>query len=153
VVSAAHTDNAGTVWSSPFDWLRKSYGEKGRRTCWKKALGGTSICLICHWETPEHVPKDCALLKSLNLKLIHVAPVVSPLAPTPAASAPAGATPSPGGRVATADLPPSGGLTGSATAPSGLTAHALDVLEDFDLDDGFCWDGNESGPDYIDHSR
>jgi hypothetical protein len=27
--SAAHTDNAGTVWSSPFDWLSKGYSEKG----------------------------------------------------------------------------------------------------------------------------
>jgi hypothetical protein len=70
--SAAHTDNSGTVWSSRFDWLSKGYGEKGIRTCWKKALGGSGICLICHQETPKHVPKDCALL-TLNLKLIHVA--------------------------------------------------------------------------------
>jgi hypothetical protein len=34
-VSAAHTDNAGTVSSSPFDWLCKGYGDKGIRTCWK----------------------------------------------------------------------------------------------------------------------
>ncbi len=46
--SVAHTDNAGTVWSSPFDWLCKSYGDKGICTCWKKALGGTGICPICH---------------------------------------------------------------------------------------------------------
>jgi hypothetical protein len=31
--SAAHTDNAGTVWSSPSDWLCKSYGDIGIRTC------------------------------------------------------------------------------------------------------------------------
>ncbi len=153
VVSAAHTDNAGTVWSSPFDWLSKGYGDKGMLTCWKKALGGSSICPICHQETPKHVPKDCALLKSLNLKLIHVAPVASPPAPASAAPTSAAATPSPGGRVATAVLSPSGGLTGSATASSGLTAHALDVLEDFDSDDDFHWDGDESGADYVDYSR
>ncbi len=33
--AAAHADNAGTVWSSPFDWLSKSHGDKGIRTCWK----------------------------------------------------------------------------------------------------------------------
>jgi hypothetical protein len=150
---AAHTDNAGTVWSSPFDWLSKGYGEKGIRTRWKKALGGSGICPICHQETPKHVPKDCTLLKSLNLKLIHVAPMASPPAPTPAASAPAVATPSPGGRMATVDLPSSGGSIGNATAPSGLTAHGLDVMEDFDSDDNFCWDGDESGADYIVHSH
>jgi hypothetical protein len=153
VASTAHTDNAGTVWSSPFDWLCKGYGEKGIHTCSKKALDGTGIYPICHWETPKHVPKDCVLLKSLNLKLIHVAPVASPPAPAPAAFTPTGATPSPGGRVATADVPPLGGATGSATAPSGLTARTLDVLEDFDLDDNFRWDGDEFGANYVDHSR
>ncbi len=63
------------------------------------------------------------------------------------------ATPSPGGHVATADLPPLGSLTGSATTPSGLTACTLDVLEDFDSNDNFHWDGDESGTDYVDHSR
>ncbi len=52
--------------------------------------------------------------------------------------------------MATADLPPSGGSTGSANAPSGLTARTLDVSEDFDSDDDFCWDSDESGTDYVD---
>ncbi len=43
--SAAHTDNDGTMWSSPFNWLCKGYGDKGIRTLWKKVLGGNSICL------------------------------------------------------------------------------------------------------------
>jgi hypothetical protein len=38
VAATAHTDNAGTVWSSPFDWLSKSYGDKDICTHWKKAL-------------------------------------------------------------------------------------------------------------------
>ncbi len=70
-------------------------------------------------------------------------------APASVALALAGATPSPGGRVATANLPPLGGLTDSATAPSGLMAHALNVLEDFDSDDNFCWDGDETGADSV----
>jgi hypothetical protein len=93
----APTDNAGTVWNSPFDWLGKVYGKKGIRACWKKALDGGGICPSCHQENPKHVPKDCTLLKSLNLKLIYVAPVVSPPAPAPAAPAPAVTTPFPGG--------------------------------------------------------
>ncbi len=55
--------------------------------------------------------------------------------------------------MATANLPPSGGLTESATAPSGLTAHALNVPEDFDSDNNFSWGGDETGADYIAHSR
>jgi hypothetical protein len=110
----------------------------------EEALGGNGICPICHRDNPTHDLKDCALLKSLHLKLIHVAPVASPPAPAPASSAPAGATPSPGGRVATA----LGGSTGSATAPSGLMACTLNVLEEFDLDDDFRWDGNEYGMEY-----
>jgi hypothetical protein len=148
--AAAHTDNAGTVWSSPFDWLSKSYWDKGIRTPWKKALGGNGTCPMCYREEPKHVPKDCPLLKSLNLKFIQVAPMASKPAPAPAASTPAAASPSPVGCVATADLPPSGGSTGSANAPSGLTACTLDVSEDFNSDDGFRWDGDESGADNVD---
>jgi hypothetical protein len=71
-------------------------------------------------------------------------------APAPVAFTPAAASPSPGGCVATAHIPPLGGSTGSANVPSGLMARTLDILEDFDLDDDFCWDGDESGPDYVD---
>jgi hypothetical protein len=124
----AHTDNAGTVWSSPFDWLSTSYGDKGIRNRWKKALGSNGTCPMCHRGEPEHVPKDCPLLKLLNLKLIQVAPASSPPAPAPAASTPVVVSPSPGGRVATADIPPSGGSTESANAPSSLTACTLDVV-------------------------
>jgi hypothetical protein len=79
--------------------------------------------------------------------------VASPPASAPVAPAPTAATPSPGARMATANLPPSGGLTEKAATPSGLTAHALNVLEDFDLDDDFCWDGDETGTDYVAHSH
>ncbi len=129
--AVAHTNNAGTVWSSPFDWLSTSYGDKGIQNCWKKVLGGIGTCPMCHRGEPKHAPKDCPLLKLLNLKLIRVAPAASPPAPALAASTPAAASPSPGERGATADLPPSGGSTGSANAPSGLTACRLEVPEDF----------------------
>jgi hypothetical protein len=147
--AAAHTDNAGTVWSSPFDWLSKSYGDKGICTRWKKALGGNGICPMCHREDPKHVPKEGPLLKLLNLKLIHVAPAASPPAPAPAVSAPAAAFPSPKRRVATANLPPLGGSSGSASAPSGLTACTLEFPEEFDSDDNFHWDRDESGTNYV----
>jgi hypothetical protein len=33
--ASGHTNNADTVWNSPFDWLCKSYGDKGIKTWWK----------------------------------------------------------------------------------------------------------------------
>jgi hypothetical protein len=95
--AAAHMDTTGAVWSSLFDWLAQKYGEKGIRNRWKKALSGNGICPICHREELKHVPKDCPLLKSLNLKLIKVSPSASPPAPPPGAAAPAAASPSPEG--------------------------------------------------------
>jgi hypothetical protein len=53
--------------------------------------------------------------------------------------------------MATADLPPLGGLNGSANAPSGLTACTLDVSEEFDLGDDFRWEGDEFSAEYVDH--
>ncbi len=41
------------------------------------------------------------------------------------------------------------GLIGPATAPSGLVAT---VAEEFDSDDNFCWDGDESGVEFGDSS-
>ncbi len=82
------------------------------------------------------------MLKLLNLKLIHVAPVVSKPTPAPATSTPVAASPSPA--VATSD-----GSTGSANTPSGLMACTLDVSENFNLDDNFHWDGDDSGTDYV----
>jgi hypothetical protein len=101
-------------------------------------MSGNGTCPMCHREQPKHVLKDCPLLKLLNLKLIHVAPAASKPTPAPVASTPAAASPSPGGHVATADLPPLSGSTGSANAPSGLTACTLDISEDFNPDDNFC---------------
>jgi hypothetical protein len=147
--SAAHTDTTGAVCSSPFDWLAQKYSEKGIRNCRKKALSGNGIRPICHHEEPKHVPKDCPLLKSLNLKLIKVSPSASPPAPAPGAAASAAASPSPGGCNASTAPPPLGGSTGSATAPSGLTAWMSDVLEDFDSDEEFHWDGDKCGADYV----
>jgi hypothetical protein len=149
VAAAAHMDTTGAVWSSPFDWLAQKYGEKEIRNRWKKALSGNGICPICHREEPKHVPKDCPLLKSLNSKLIKVSPPASPPTPAPRVAAPAAASPSPGVRNASTAPPPLGGATGSATAPSGLTAWTSDVLEDFDLDEEFRWDGHKCGADYV----
>jgi hypothetical protein len=85
------------------------------------------------------------LLAELNLKLIWVSPPAgSPAkAPTPAAS------PTPGGHSAVANEASALGLVGSATAPSGLVAA---VAEDFDSDDNFRWDGDESGVAFGDSS-
>jgi hypothetical protein len=78
-----------------------------------------------------------------------VSPSTSPPAPAPGAAAPAATSPSPGGRNASTAPPPLGGSTGSATAPCGLTAWTSDVLEDFDSDEEYRWDGDECGVDYV----
>jgi hypothetical protein len=140
----------------PFDWLCKSYGERGVKTWWKRASGGNGIFPICHREEPKHVPKDCGLLKAFNLKVINVAPVASPPAPPPPSSIPVEASPSPEGRVASAVTLPTSGLAGSGMAPSGLTtavAITLEVSDNFDLVDNFHWAGDESGVDYCDYHK
>jgi hypothetical protein len=138
--ASAHTDNAGTAWNPPFDWLCESYGDKGIKTQWNRALGGNVICPICHWEEPKHVPKDCGLLKALHLKLINVAPAARSPALPPQSLTPATASPFPGGGVASSTTPPASGSTGSGTAPSGLTvvlAVTSEVPDDFESDDNF----------------
>jgi hypothetical protein len=66
---------------------------------------------------------------------------VSLPAGAPAAAPAPAASPSQGGRSAVADEASTLGSTSLATAPSGLVAR---VTEEFDSDDGFCWDGDES---------
>ena len=85
------------------------------------------------------------MLAELNLKLIRV----SPPAGSPAAAPAPAASPTPGGHSAVANEALALGLVGSATAPSGLVAT---VAEDFDSDDNFCWDGDESGVAFGDSS-
>jgi hypothetical protein len=138
--ASAQTNNAGTVWNFPFNWLCKSYGDKGIKTWWKQALGGNGICLICHREEPKHVPKDCGLLKALNLKLVNLAPAASSLALPPSSSTPVAASPSPGGRMAFFCHSPTYGSAGSGMAPSGLTAASAitsETTDDLDSDDNF----------------
>jgi hypothetical protein len=140
----------------PFDWLCKSYGDKGIKTWWKQAFGGNSICPIFHQEEPKHVPKDCHLLKALKLKLVNVAPAARSLAPPPQSVTPAPASPSPRGCVASSTTPTAIDATGSRMAPSGLTAAlavTLEAVDNFDSDNDFRWAGNESGVDYADHLK
>jgi hypothetical protein len=82
------------------------------------------------------------LLAELNLKLIRATP---PAAGPPAAAPALAASPSPGGRSAVADEASESGSTGSAHAPSGLVAT---VAEEYDSDNTFCWDGDESGVEF-----
>ena len=70
---------------------------------------------------------------------------MSPPAGAPAAAPAPAASPSPGGHSAVADEASALGSTGSATAPSGLVAT---VAEEFDSDNNFCWDGDESGVEF-----
>ena len=103
-------------------------------------MGGNGICLICHQEKLKHVPKDCGLLKALNLKLINVVPTASPPAPPPPSLTPVAASPSPGGHVTSAATPPYLLIGWEWNGPSGLTAVVAIFLEasnNFHSDDNF----------------
>jgi hypothetical protein len=48
--ASANTDQKGTVWQTPFEWLSKATSKKAIKTQWLRALAGTGICPICHCE-------------------------------------------------------------------------------------------------------
>jgi hypothetical protein len=149
--AATNADRQGNVWQSPFEWLAK-YGLKGIKGHWTRAMAGTGICPGCHCdEKPFHVPTQCPILPELGLKLIPCPPVKPSLVATaPASASPTPSpspTPAPSGWSAATDSTPS---TESATAPSGLAASVAPVdasaQEDYDTNEDFQWDGDESGP-------
>jgi hypothetical protein len=82
------------------------------------------------------------LLAELNLKLIRVTP---PAAGPPAAVPAPATSPSPGGCSVAADEASASGSTGSANASSGLMAT---VAEEYDSEDTFRWDNDESGVEF-----
>ena len=145
--ATTNSDRQGKVWQTPFEWLSQ-YGEKGIKGRWTRALAGTGICPICHKaELPRHVPLQCPLLASLNLKLV-TCPPAGPSTPAPSPPAPA---PHPGGFSASTDAPPPPPSSGSAVPPSGLSAAvtlAPPTDGDYDSGDDFHWDGDEYGAEY-----
>ncbi len=138
--ASSAVDKQGKQWSNPHEWLA-SFNIKSIKKHWTHSLAGTGFCPICHRDEDKHAPASCPLLAELNLKLIHVSP---PACAPVAASAPA-ASPSPGGYSAIADEVPALGSTGLATAPSG---HVATVAEEFDSDNNFHWDSDESGVEF-----
>jgi hypothetical protein len=90
--ASANTDQIGTVWQTPLEWLSKAVSKKAIKTRWMRSLAGTGICPICHCEDkPWHVSTKCPLLKELNLqfKVAPPGPLAQPAvqhaeAPTPA---------------------------------------------------------------------
>jgi hypothetical protein len=71
---------------------------------------------------------------------------VSPPAHAPAVAPAPAASPYPGGCSAVADEVSALGSTGLATASLGLIAM---VAEEFDSDNDFCWEGDESGVEFV----
>ncbi len=142
--AAAATSSAvnkhGKEWPNPYKWLA-SFDIKSIKKRWTCPLAGNGFCPICHRDKDKHAPAACPLLAELNLKLILVSP---PAGPPAAAPAPA-ASPSPGGHSAVADEASTSGLTGSATAPSGLVAT---VKEEYNSNNNFYWDGHKDGVEF-----
>ncbi len=143
-----NSDRQGKICQSPFEWLA-NYGEKGIKSCWTRALAGTSVCPICHKdELPYHVPMQCPLLAILNLKIVTCPPAAA--APPSLSPSPMPA-PTPGGRSAAADAPLSPGSSGSLVPPSGLTAAVASaplLNEEYDSGDDFHWAGDDFGNEY-----
>jgi hypothetical protein len=122
-----------------------------------RALAGTCICPICHCNIePFHVPTQCPLLAEFNLKLIACPPAKPSSSPTAPAVAPAplpSPGPAPSGRVASTNLASLFDSTGLATASSGLSARVAPLKEDaseYDTDDDFSWEGDDSSVDFGD---
>jgi hypothetical protein len=143
--ASVNTDQKGTVWQNPFEWISTSYSKKAIKTRWTHTIAGTGICSICHCaDKPWHVPCLCLLLKELNLKL----GVLPPGSPAPAPG------PSPTSCMVTADesVPGSSLVSGSAPAPSGLMAltscNLPGVPKEYNSKDDFCWDGNKYGVEF-----
>ncbi len=130
-------DCQGKAWNNPYKWTLKLNVDSVKR-CWKGSLAGNGFCPICHCTKDKHTLASCPLLAELNLKLIRVSPPAGPPAAVPAPAA----SPSPGGHSAMADEASTSSLKGLATALSGLVAT---VAEEYDSDNIFCWDGDESG--------
>jgi hypothetical protein len=82
------------------------------------------------------------MLADLNLKLIRVTSVA---AGPPVAVPTLAPSPSPGEHSAVTDAASTLGSLGLNTAPSGLIAS---VAEEYNSDDNFCWDGDESGLEF-----
>jgi len=144
--ATTNSDRQGKVWQTPFEWLAQ-YGKKGIKGRWTQALAGTGICPICHKaENPRHVPLQCPLLASLNLKLV-TCPPAGKSNPAPS-SAPAS---NPGGLSASTDATPPPPLSGSAVPPSGLSAAvtlAPPADGDYDSGDDFHLEGDEYGAEF-----
>ncbi len=43
VAASANTDQKGTVWQNPFEWISTSYSKKAIKTCWMHMIAGTGI--------------------------------------------------------------------------------------------------------------
>jgi hypothetical protein len=107
---------------------------------------GTGICPLCHRKNDKHVPANCPILKDFNLKLIQGPP---PPAAAPAV-VPAGGTlavaPSPGGHSAVADDASASSSSIAGIVPLG---HVATVAEEYESDNDFRWEGDESGVEFI----
>ncbi len=140
--TSPHIDKQGKEWNNTYEWLA-SFNIKSVKKRWQLSLSGIDFCPICHQDKDKHAPAACPLLAELNLKRTRISPPTGFLAMAPAPAA----SPSPGGRSAVVNGASALGLAGPSTAPSSLVAT---LVEEFDSDDNFCWDGDESGAEFGD---
>ncbi len=127
-VAAIATNKEGKAFQTPFEWLA-TYNSGFVMACWCRSLHGDFYCAFCSGKDKHH-PLKCPLLSELGLKIIEVGGQgggatsgssshgssgsgasggVKPASPSPPAATPTG--------VVSPPVP----VSGSTSAPAGLT--------------------------------
>jgi hypothetical protein len=134
--AAVATNKEGKAFRTPFEWLA-TYDSGSVMACWRRSLHGDFYCAFCSGKHKHH-PLKCPLLGELGLKIIEVggqgggATSGSSLRGSSGSGALGGvksASPSPPAAAPAAVVSPPVPVSGSTSAPTGLTAAV-------ELDDG-----------------
>jgi hypothetical protein len=127
--AAVATDKEGKAFQTPFEWLA-TYDSGFVTACWCRSLRGDFYCAFCSGKDKHH-PLKCPLLGELGLKIIEVggqgggATSGSSLRGSSGSGALGGvkpASPSPPAAAPAAIVSPPVPVSGSTSAPAGLTA-------------------------------
>jgi hypothetical protein len=127
--AAVATNKEGKAFRTPFEWLA-TYNSGFVTACWRRSLRGDFYCAFCSGKDKHH-PLKCPLLGELGLKIIEVggqgggATSGSSSCGSSGSGASGGvkpASPSPPVAVPAVVVSPPVPVSGSTSAPAGLTA-------------------------------
>jgi hypothetical protein len=154
--AAVATNKEGEAFRTPFKWLA-TYDSGFVTACWHRSLRWGFYCAFCSGKD-KHLPLKYSLFGELGLKIIEVggqgggATLGSSLRDSSGSGALGGVRPassSPPVAAPAAVVPPPVPVSGSTSAPAGLTvAVKLDNGGDESSADKFLWYGDDKGVDY-----